>query len=100
MGFDFHGVFPFINNDTGTRPFSFRAKNVLPGMLTWREWLRIESRFHICFDFHDLSPFLISETNARALRPFINNDTRYLAVFFPFEGSSTWESHAAGVVED
>jgi hypothetical protein len=30
--------------------------------------LGIESRFHIRFDFHDLSPFLISEANPQALR--------------------------------
>jgi hypothetical protein len=34
-----------------------------------RERLRIESCFHIRFDFHDLSPFLfIFEANAQALR--------------------------------
>jgi hypothetical protein len=67
MRFDFHGASPFINND-GAWPFSFRAKGLVPGNLTRREWLRIESRFHIRFDFHDLSPFLIFETNAQALR--------------------------------
>jgi hypothetical protein len=34
-----------------------------------RERLRIESCFHVRFDFHDLSPFLfIFEANAQALR--------------------------------
>jgi hypothetical protein len=38
------------------------------------------------FDFHGVSPFI--------------NDTENLAVFFPCEKLSTWESDAAGVAED
>jgi len=70
------------------------------------------ARFHIRFDFHDLPPFLISDTNAYFLwpaltfvlifmmvSPFMNRDSRYLAVLLPCEKLST-ESGEAGVAED
>jgi|HubBroStandDraft_4_1064222.scaffolds.fasta_scaffold741706_2 hypothetical protein len=64
MGLDFHGFSPFMNCDTW--PFSFRARSLVPGNLTRREWLRIESRFYICFDFHFHPPDAVTRSNTEA----------------------------------
>jgi len=64
MGLDFHDVSPFINyKKTRYWPFSFRARRLVLAKLKRREWLRIESRFYICFDFHFLPPDAVTRSN-------------------------------------
>jgi hypothetical protein len=62
------------------RAVSIVLQLLLDGHPARRERLRIESGFHIRFDLHDLSPFLISDTSAYFLWPALT----WVLIFMAF----------------